>query len=118
MIYATQSECVFVTQRCPECFIGIQKLQPCILGQEANCFDINFGKNVSMFIYLYYSELYHGRVWHNDLRFQALTVMLNGQTIYLGDFVLTNYEKNQVVAKTKRFYQKVRCYIYLCKKNY
>lgn len=56
------------------------------------------------------SELFHGRVWHENSRFSApMAVVSQHKNIFVNDFViLHDSNMGPTVAKILKFYQKVR----------
>ena len=55
-----------------------------------------------------YSELYHGRRWHEDSRFKVYMAEVNGYHVYVGDVVEFIHPEHGVhMAKILHFYEGV-----------
>lgn len=60
-------------------------------------------------VLLPFSEIYHGRRWHEDYRFKTHMVEVSGYHIYVGDIVEFIHPKHgSQIGKVIHFYEKVQ----------
>ena len=60
------------------------------------------------------SEVYHGRMWHNDPRFKTHMAEVNGFHVYVGDMIEFIHPQHGVLlGKLLKFYQKVILHMFI-----